>query len=239
MLIFPAIDIIEGKVVRLTRGEYDSAKKYSLTPLSAAAEFNAQGASCLHVVDLDGARSGNADNARTIEEMVKKYDMFVEVGGGIRTEEQIKRYLSCGVGRVILGTIAVKEPDFVARMVSVYGDKISVGVDAKDGKVALSGWEEVSPIDSVAFCVQLQNMGVGHIIYTDIGRDGCLEGTNMNIYKVLCQTLSLNITASGGITYIQEIEELKKMNVYAAVLGKALYEGKLDLRCAIAAAGDK
>lgn len=238
MLIFPAIDIIEGKVVRLTRGEYDSAKKYSLTPLSAAAEFNAQGASCLHVVDLDGARSGNADNARTIEEMVKKYDMFVEVGGGIRTEEQIKRYLSCGVGRVILGTIAVKEPDFVARMVSVYGDKISVGVDAKDGKVALSGWEEVSPIDSVAFCVQLQNMGVGHIIYTDIGRDGCLEGTNMNIYKVLCQTLSLNITASGGITYIQEIEELKKMNVYAAVLGKALYEGKLDLRCAIAA-GDK
>lgn len=239
MLIFPAIDIIGGKVVRLTQGNYGSVKNYALTPLKAADEFASQGAGCLHVVDLDGARSGNADNAKTIEKIVKEYNMHVEVGGGIRTEEQIKKYLSCGVGNVVLGTVAVKDPSFVENMAAKYGDKISVGVDAKDGKVAISGWEEVTSLDSVNFCKRLQNIGVKHIIYTDIGKDGCMQGTNLNVYKVLCQTLSLKITASGGITYLDEVKKLKGMNVYAAVLGKALYEGKINLRQAIAAAEDK
>ena len=238
MIIFPAIDIIDGRVVRLTKGDYSSAKKYLLTPVQAAEEFCNDGARYLHVVDLDGAKSGNADNAATIENIVKKFDMFVEVGGGIRTEEQIKKYLDCGIRRVILGTVAVKNPGFVSRMTEKYGDKISVGVDVKDGKVAISGWEETTCLDAVEFCRKMQNIGVSHIIYTDISKDGCLQGTNLSIYKVLCQILSLKITASGGITYMEEIEKLKEMNVYAAIVGKAIYEGKLDLKRAIESAGE-
>ena len=238
MIIFPAIDIIDGRVVRLTKGDYSSAKKYLLTPEQAAEEFCNDGARYLHVVDLDGAKSGNADNAATIENIVKKFDMFVEVGGGIRTEEQIKKYLDCGIRRVILGTVAVKNPGFVSRMTAKYGDKISVGVDAKDGKVAISGWEETTGLDAVEFCKKMQDIGVSHIIYTDISKDGCLQGTNLSIYKVLCQTLSLKITASGGITYLEEIEKLKEINIYAAIVGKAIYEGKLDLKRAIESAGE-
>ncbi len=238
MLIFPAIDIIEGQVVRLTIGEYASAKKYLLTPLSAAEQFCEAGAKYMHVVDLDGARSGRADNARTIEDIVKRCKMFVEVGGGIRTEERIKSYLDCGVGRVILGTAAVKNSDFVSKMVAKFGDKIAVGVDVKQGKVAVNGWEELTATDAISFCRALQDMGVDNIIYTDISRDGTLKGTNLNIYKVLCHTLSLKITASGGITNIDEIEQLKNMGVYAAIVGKALYEGRIDLKRAIEVAGE-
>ncbi len=238
MIIFPAIDIIDGRVVRLTKGDYSSAKKYLLTPEQAAEEFCNDGARYLHVVDLDGAKSGNADNAATIENIVKKFDMFVEVGGGIRTEEQIKKYLDCGIRRVILGTVAVKNPGFVSRMTAKYGDKISVGVDAKDGKVAISGWEETTGLDAVEFCKKMQDIGVSHIIYTDISKDGCLQGTNLSIYKVLCQTLLLKITASGGITDMEEIEKLKEMNLYAAIVGKAIYERKLDLKRAIESAGE-
>ena len=238
MKIFPAIDIIEGRVVRLTRGDYGVVKKYAASPLEAAEEFYRAGARYLHVVDLDGARSGRADNAQVIEEIVKRYSMFVEVGGGIRSRGQIERYLSSGVGRVIIGTAAVKDEAFTVRAATEYGDKIAVGVDAKQGKVAVSGWEELTSYDSVEFCKRLQSMGVKNIIYTDISKDGCLNGTNLDIYKVLCQTLSLNITASGGITYIDEIKKLKEMGLYAAVLGKAVYEGKLSLKEALAAAED-
>lgn len=233
MLIFPAIDIIEGKVVRLTQGDYNKVKGYSITPLQAAAHFKSCGASCMHVVDLDGAKSGNADNAPTISEIVKQNDMFVEVGGGIRTEEQIKKYLDCGVKRVILGTVAVKNFDFVGKMISKYGDFISVGVDAFDGKVAINGWKEITDVDAIEFCKNLQSVGLSHIIYTDISRDGQLKGTNLSVYEVLCQTLSLKITASGGITYLKEIQKLKEMDIYGAVLGKALYEGKLNLKEAV------
>lgn len=236
MYIFPAIDIIGGNVVRLTRGDYDKVNKYSITPLDAASEFCACGASHMHIVDLDGAKSGNADNAKVIEGIVKRFNMFVEVGGGIRSEEQIKKYLDCGVSRVILGTSAVKDMAFTERMVSKYGKAVSVGVDAAGGKVAVSGWKEVTNIDSLEFCRQLQNMGVRHIIYTDISKDGCLNGTNIAIYKVLCRTLQIDITASGGITYLHELQKLKKMNIYGAIVGKAIYEGKLNLAEAIAAA---
>ena len=236
MQIFPAIDIIGGQVVRLTRGNYGDVKKYSLTPLAATEEFISLGARNLHIVDLDGAKSGNADNAATIEAICSRYDIFIEVGGGIRSEEQIKKYLGCGVGRVILGTVALKQPQFLKQMIEKYGGKIAVGVDANGGKVATDGWEKVSSVDSVQFCKYLQDMGVKHVIYTDISKDGCLAGTNLDIYKVLCQTLSLNITASGGITYIDEITELKNMGVCAAIIGKAYYEGKIDLAKAIEAA---
>lgn len=236
MLIFPAIDIINGNVVRLTRGDYDSVKKYLLAPAQAIEQFIAAGANNVHIVDLDGARSGKADNATVIEDLVKRYSINVEVGGGIRTEEQIKKYLDCGVGSVILGTVAIKDPDFVEEMCEKYGEKISVGVDAKGGKVAVSGWEEETSVDSVQFCKNLQNIGVKHIIYTDISKDGCLHGTNLDIYKVLCQTLSIKITASGGITYLEELQKLSQMKIYAAIVGKAIYEGRLDLRQAIEAA---
>ncbi len=236
MQIFPAIDIIEGKVVRLTRGDYGSVKKYTLAPYEAAERFYEQGTKNLHIVDLDGARSGRADNAKIIGEIAARGDMFVEVGGGIRTQEQIENYLSRGVGRVILGTAAVKDEIFVRRMVEKYGDKISVGVDAKDGKVAVNGWEETTALDSVDFCKRLQEMGVKHIIYTDISKDGCLRGANLDIYNVLCQTLLLKITASGGISSLDEIVSLRKMNIYAAVIGKALYENKLNLAEVISAA---
>lgn len=230
MKIFPAIDIIEGKVVRLTEGDYGKVKKYAVSPLTAAEEFANAGARHLHVVDLDGAKSGRADNAEVIGEIVKRFGAFVEVGGGIRTEEQIKKYLDFGVSRVILGTAAIKDFAFTAKMAEKYGSLISVGVDAKDGKVAVNGWEEVTETDAVAFCRKLRDAGVKHVIFTDISRDGALKGTNLEVYKVLCQIETLEITASGGITYLEEIQKLKEMNLYGAILGKALYEGKLKLK---------
>ncbi len=230
MNIFPAIDIIDGKVVRLTEGDYGKVKNYAVSPLTAAEEFAAAGARHLHVVDLDGAKSGRADNASVIGEIVKRFGAFVEVGGGIRTEDQIKRYSDCGVSRVILGTIAVKDFAFTAEMAAKYGALISVGVDAKEGKVAVNGWKEVTETDSVEFCRKLCSVGVKNVIYTDISRDGALKGTNLEIYKVLCQIEMLKITASGGITYIDEIRKLKDLGLYGAILGKALYEGKLNLK---------
>lgn len=233
MLIFPAIDIIEGKAVRLTQGDYDKVKNYAVTPVQAAKSFKENGASCMHVVDLDGAKSGKADNAQTIEKIVRQNDMFVEVGGGIRTEEQIKRYLDCGVKRVILGTVAIRNFNFVEQMIYKYGEAISVGVDTLNGKVAINGWKEITEIDSLEFCRRLESVGLNHVIYTDISRDGGLKGTNLDVYKVLRQTLSLKITASGGITYVDELQKLKKIGIYGAILGKALYEGKLDLKEAV------
>lgn len=233
MKIFPAIDIIEGKVVRLCKGDYSSAKNYALTPLEAAKKFCASGATNLHVVDLDGAKSGRADNAKTIEEIVSKCGMFIEVGGGIRTFEQIKRYLDCGVGRVILGTIAIKDFDFVKKVVAEFGKAVCVGVDTLNGKVAINGWKEVTETDSLQFCRDLKNIGVDNVIYTDISKDGMLGGTNLEVYTVLCQTEYPNITASGGISSLEDIEKLKKSGVYGAILGKALYEDKIDLASAI------
>jgi phosphoribosylformimino-5-aminoimidazole carboxamide ribotide isomerase len=239
MIIFPAIDIIQGGVVRLSEGDYEKVKKYSITPLEAAQSFYNDGARHMHVVDLDGAKSGNADNAKTIENIVNKFAMFVEVGGGIRSEEQIKKYIDCGVSRIILGTVAVKDFAFTEKMAQKYGDKISVGVDASGGKVAINGWREVTDIDSIDFCNKLVNIGVKHVIYTDISCDGMLKGTNLEVYKVLCQTQSLKITASGGITYLSELEKLKSMNIYGAILGKALYENKLSLKQAVELAEGK
>lgn len=238
MKIFPAIDIIQGEVVRLKEGDYGEVKKYSVTPLESALNFAEKGAKYLHVVDLDGAKSGNADNANTIEEIVTKCNMFVEVGGGIRTLEQIQKYVDCGVKRVILGTAAVKDYSFVEKALAKFGSAVAVGVDALNEKVAINGWIDKTEINSLDFCERLKYSGVTNVIYTDISKDGMMNGTNLDIYKVLCQTKYPKITASGGISSLKEIEILKNMGIYAAILGKSLYEGAIDLSRAISVAGE-
>lgn len=233
MKIFPAIDIIGGRVVRLYKGDYGKVKNYDLTVEEAAAKFKASGATHLHAVDLDGAKIGVAVNAEAVSRMISATDAFVEIGGGIRTEAQIQSYLAAGAARVILGTVAVKDFDFTVAMAKKYGNKIAVGVDAADGKVAVSGWREVTDIDALEFCEKLSRSGIRACIFTDISRDGTLSGTNMDIYRRLVCIDGLDVTASGGISSIEEIKKLKSIGVHSAILGKALYENKLDLAEAV------
>lgn len=236
MKIFPAIDLRDGKAVRLFQGDYDQMTVYGEDPVAIAGSFKKKGASCLHLVDLDGAKDGKLVNFDTIKAIVEKVDMFVEVGGGIRDEERIGQYLELGVGRVILGTVAVKEPEFLKSMVQKYGEKIAVGVDARDGFVAVNGWKEITDKDSFEFCRYLRDIGVKTVIYTDISRDGSLQGTNMEAYKRLREIEGLEITASGGISFEEEIAALRSI-ADAAVLGKAIYSGMLDLQRAVQLAG--
>lgn len=233
MLIYPAIDIMNGKVVRLYQGDYGKVKQYAPTCLEAAQDFASQGAKYLHAVDLDGAKTGRALNACTVKEIIAKTALKLEIGGGIRSERQIAEYLEAGAQRVVLGTIAVRDFGFVREMAKKYPDRIAVGVDARNGRVAVSGWREITEIDSLAFCKQLAEAGVENIIYTDISRDGTLSGTDPEIYRKLVQIKGLKVSASGGITTLEEIDCLKTMGVHAAVLGKAVYEGRLSLAEAV------
>lgn len=233
MKIFPAIDLRGGKAVRLYQGDYDQMTVYHDDPVGVARQFKEAGASNLHVVDLDGARDGQLVNFRTIRSIVEEGGLFVEVGGGIRDEERIRQYLDLGVGRVILGTVAVTNVPFLREMVKKYGERIAVGVDARDGMVAINGWKTVTDVESYAFCEQLRDMGVKCVIYTDISRDGGLKGTNMEVYEKLCTIEGLEITASGGISFLWEIEKLRNI-AHSAILGKAIYTGALDLKQAIA-----
>lgn len=230
MQIFPAIDLRGGKVVRLLQGDYDKMTVYGDDPCAAARDFLRDGAKFLHVVDLDGARDGTLANFESIAALARQGGLLLEVGGGIRTEDRIQRYLDLGVDRAILGTAAVRDFDFTARMAQKYGKKIAVGVDAKDGFVAVSGWRELSQERGVDFCRRLQGAGVGTVIYTDISRDGAEQGTNLELYRELCTIPGLCITASGGISSLSELVELRAMGVSAAILGKALYTGRLNLR---------
>lgn len=232
MKIFPAIDLRDGKAVRLFQGDYDQMTVYSEDPVDIARSFKAKGADYLHLVDLDGAKDGKLVNFDTIKAIVEQVDMYVEVGGGIRDEERIKQYLDLGVGRVILGTIAIKDPAFLEEMVGKYGEKIAVGVDARDGFVAINGWKEITDKESFEFCTYLRDIGVKTVIYTDISRDGSLQGTNIEAYKKLRQIEGLEITASGGISFEEEITTLKDITD-AAILGKAIYSGVLDLEKAV------
>ncbi len=232
MELFPAIDLRDGQAVRLYQGDYDQMTIYSKSPVDVARRFKAQGAKNLHLVDLDGAKDGRLVNFQSIREIVSDVDLFVEVGGGIRDEDRIRQYLDLGVGRVILGTIAVKDTDFLEQMVAAYGEKIAVGVDARDGHVAICGWKETTDRDSMEFCGYLAEIGVKTVIYTDISRDGGLKGTNLEIYRKLSRIKGLNIVASGGISSGEEISELKE-HVHGAILGKALYDGILDLKQAL------
>ena len=237
MQIFPAIDLRGGQVVRLYQGDYDRETVYAADPCAVARSFLAAGAKYLHVVDLDGARDGMLANFETIAAIAEQGGLYIEVGGGIRDEDRIRRYLDLGVGRCILGTIAVKDFDFTARMAQTYGDRIAVGVDARDGYVAVSGWKELSAERGVDFCRRLRDAGVKTVIYTDISRDGAEQGTNLDLYQQLAEIQGLDITASGGVSSIEELKELQRIGTRAAILGKALYTGRLDLKTVIAEVG--
>ncbi len=234
MNLFPAIDVIEGCAVRLIKGDYAQKTVYSTNPVEVAKGFHKAGATYLHVVDLEGAKSGDTPNLETIRQIVEESGLLVEVGGGIRSEAVIKRYLDAGVFRVILGTAAVSDPIFLQEMIDQYGDKIAVGVDVKDGFVAIKGWTELSQESCFDFCEKVQNMGVKTIICTDISKDGLLAGTNLELYKELSEKFSVDIVASGGVTTIEDVKILAEMNLYGAILGKALYTGNIDLEEAVA-----
>lgn len=238
MKIFPAIDLRDKKAVRLFQGDYDQMTVYNDDPAEVAKGFAKAGAKNLHMVDLDGAKDGTLANFHVVRDVIKKTDMFVEIGGGIRDEERIRKYIDAGAGRVILGTIAAKDPGFVAEMSAKYGEKIAVGVDAKEGRVAVAGWLEVTDIDSVEFCKEMKKAGVRTIIYTDISKDGAMSGTNMEIYRQLNEIEGLDIMASGGISSLDEVKELAGFT-YGAILGKALYDGVLDLAECINASGEQ
>ncbi|QUO39444.1 1-(5-phosphoribosyl)-5-[(5-phosphoribosylamino)methylideneamino]imidazole-4-carboxamide isomerase [Dysosmobacter sp. Marseille-Q4140] len=230
MDIFPAIDLRGGQVVRLYQGDYDKETVYAADPCAVARDFLAAGAKCLHVVDLDGARDGTLANFDSIAAIARQGGLYIEVGGGIRDEDRIRRYLDLGVGRCILGTIAVKDFAFTERMARKYGERIVVGVDARDGYVAVSGWKELSAEKGVDFCRRLRSAGVKAVIYTDISRDGAEQGTNLDLYRELSKIDGLAVTASGGVSSIEELRQLKAIGTQAAILGKALYTGRLDLK---------
>ena len=233
MELFPAIDLIGGCAVRLVKGDYTQKTVYSDNPAEVAKSFAAAGAKYLHVVDLEGAKDGGTPNLETIKNIVENGGLLVEVGGGIRSEEVIQKYLDAGVFRVILGTAAVQNPAFLEEMVQKYGEKIAVGVDIKDGMVAIKGWTEVSAESCFDFCEKLQKIGVKTIICTDISKDGLLSGTNLELYKELSEKFSVDIVASGGVTTLDDVKKLAEMGMYGAILGKALYTGNIDLKAAV------
>ena len=233
MIIFPAIDIKDNKCVRLSQGDFNKINIYSNEPFDMAVKWESEGASFLHLVDLDGARSEEIINKKSIEKIAKNIGIPVQLGGGIRSEEKVKNLIDMGVERVIVGTIAVENKELLKKLVSKYKEKIVVSIDAKNGKVALRGWELVSKVDSIDLCKELEEIGVKTIVYTDISKDGMLEGPNFEIYKLLSQKTSLNIIASGGISSIDDIKKLKNMNIYGAITGKALYDNKVELKEAL------
>lgn len=233
MKLFPAIDLRGGQAVRLYQGDYDQMTVYNPDPADQARAFAAAGAKYLHVVDLDGAKDDTTANLPAIARIAAESDLYIEVGGGIRDEERIRRYLDLGVSRCILGTVAVRDFDFTARMAQKYGDKIAVGVDMKDGLVAVAGWKEVTPEPGVAFCRRLAEAGVKAVIATDISRDGTMQGTNMDLYRELLTIPGLEITASGGIAKMEELDTLQAMGCHAAILGKSVYTGAIDLAEAV------
>ena len=236
MLIFPAIDLYDGKAVRLYKGDYAQMTVYSENPPEIAETFYKTGAGCLHLVDLEGAKTGETPNLETIKRIREAAPLFVEVGGGVRSMEVVERYLNAGIDRVILGTAAVTEPAFLREAVETYKERIAVGVDIKDGRVAIRGWTEKSALDAFDFCRELQNIGVQTVICTDISKDGAMQGTNRVLYGELSKAFSLNIVASGGVSTLDDVKALRALNLYGAIIGKAYYTGAIDLREALEAA---
>ncbi len=236
MKIFPAIDLSEGCAVRLLKGDYAQKTVYSDDPVSVAKGFREAGGEILHVVDLDGAKAGYAAAADIVAKIVRESGMFVEIGGGVRNAETVKRYLDAGVGRVILGTAALRDRAFLEDMIRLYGDKIAVGVDIKNGNVAVQGWIEDDGVGYREFLDYLENIGVATVICTDVSKDGAMQGTNRELYRELAETYSFKIVASGGVSTLDDVRALAKMNIYGAIVGRALYNGAIDLREAIAQA---
>lgn len=233
MHIFPAIDLYDGKAVRLLKGDYQKMTVYSENPLEIAKDFENSGAEFLHIVDLEGAKTGETPNINTIEKIVKNTSLFTEVGGGIRTLETVRKYSDIGVKRVILGTAAVNDEEFLLSAVKKYGEKIAVGIDIKDGFVAIKGWTDLSKYTPFEFCEKMQNIGVKNVICTDVSKDGAMQGTNLDLYKEMSEKFDLNITASGGVSGIDDIKRLKGLGIYGAIIGKAYYTKAISLARAI------
>ena len=236
MLIFPAIDLYEGKAVRLYKGNYDEMTVYSTDPVSVARDFKAQGAEQMHTVDLEGARDGGTPNLGMIERIVAETGLFVECGGGLRDMGSIDRAFAAGVGRVILGTAAVSDEALLAAAVQKYGEKIAVGADLRDGRVAIRGWREDSGLTAEDFLRRIEAMGVRTVICTDISRDGAMRGTNTELYERLQREFGLELIASGGVSSMEDVVRLKALGLYGAIIGKAYYTGDISLRAAVEAA---
>lgn len=233
MIILPAIDLLGRKAVRLLKGDYNQVTVYSDSPLEVAEKFKSLGATHIHMVDLDGAKYGTAPNMDIVAEVAEKTGFFIEIGGGIRSMETVKKYIDAGISRVILGTAAICDEDFLKEAVNAYGEKIAVGADVKDGKIAVKGWLEQSDVTLDEFFLKMQDLGVKNIICTDISRDGAMRGTNLELYRELSAKYSLDITASGGVSSIEDVKRLREMNLYGAIIGKAYYTGAVDLKEAI------
>ncbi len=236
MNLIPAIDLIGGKAVRLIKGDYAQVTVYSDTPVEVAKSFEAQGACYLHLVDLDGAKEGSTANFETIRQIVEATSLSVDVGGGIRDLATVEKYIAIGVDRVILGTAAVKDPEFLREAVARYPEHIVVGIDVKEGMVAIRGWTELSEQSCFDFCQKMERLGVKTVICTDISKDGMMAGTNREFYRALSERFSMKIIASGGVSSLEDVRALSEMGLFGAILGKALYVGAVRLEEAIAVA---
>jgi len=233
MKILPAIDLYDGKAVRLYKGNYNEMTVYSENPTEIAMDFKNCGAEFVHIVDLEGAKDGTTPNIDVVKRIVESTGLNVEIGGGIRNEDVIKKYLQIGVKRVILGTAAVTDKEFLCSAVKKYGEAIAVGVDIKDGFVAIKGWTEKSELTCDEFFSYLEKIGVQTVICTDISKDGAMQGTNRELYKTLSLKYNMDIVASGGVSSLDDIKALREMELYGAILGKAYYIGAVDLKQAI------
>lgn len=233
MILFPAIDLYEKQAVRLYKGDYAQMQVYSTDPLSVAKDFEACGAKAIHMVDLEGARDGGTPNLSVVASVARETGLFVEIGGGIRSLETVKTYLDAGVGRVILGTAAVKDEAFLREAVALYGEKIAVGADVRDGKIAIKGWKELSDYSLEDFLRKMEAIGVKTVICTDISRDGAMRGTNRELYQKLSRETGMNLIASGGVSTLEDVIALRDMDLYGAIIGKAYYTGAIDLRQAL------
>ena len=236
MNIFPAIDLFEGKAVRLLKGDYGNMTVYSEKPIEIARDFEDKGAAFIHLVDLEGAKDGTTPNLSIVKQIANETNLFSEIGGGIRSMETVSAYLENGVDRVILGTAAVNDEEFLKEAIARYGERIAVGVDIKDGFVAIKGWTEKSEYSCFDFCEKMQKLGVKTLICTDISKDGAMQGTNRELYKELSEKFNMDITASGGVSDIEDIKALRKLDLYGAIIGKAYYIGAIDLKEALEAA---
>ena len=233
MVIYPAIDLFDGKAVRLFKGDYAQMTVYNENPVSVALDFKAQGATHIHLVDLEGAKSGTTPNLETVCAIKAATGLFCEIGGGVRSMEVVRRYLEAGIDRVILGTAAVTDEGFLRSAVETYGEKIAVGIDIRDGFVAIKGWTEKSQENAMEFTAKMQKLGVKTLICTDISRDGAMQGANHGLYQELAERFRMNIIASGGVSSMEDVKRLSAMNIHGAIIGKAYYTGAVNLAEAI------
>lgn len=233
MILFPAIDIKDNKCVRLTQGKFDQVNVYSGDPVEMAKKWEDMGAEYLHVVDLDGAKNEGFQNRKSIEKIAKTLKIPMQTGGGIRSEERIKNLLEMGVERVIVGTMAIENQELLTELTKKYKQHVAVSIDALNGKVATRGWQNVGTVDSIEICRFLESIGIQTLVYTDISKDGMLSGPNFGIYEELSKKTSINIIASGGVTTLEDIQKLNTMNMYGSIIGKALYDNKLDFKEAL------